>query len=134
MISFIFTVIDHGRLYLDFKTNFRGQTNCFWYNVLTINFSFLFLSWFFFFTNIHDSQESSERGRLSLNSSLYIPCASQKLIPQQVNYCREVTAAHSFAHTQLWTSSHTNFLHFYNNSRWYSSFNNFYLINRYFNR
>ena len=49
----------------------------------------------FVFTNIHDSQDSRRRGRLSLNSSLPLTPASQTLRHQPGDYCRELNYAHS---------------------------------------
>ena len=57
-----------------------------------------FLSFFFlsaFFSNIQDSQDSTGRGQVSINSSLPLLPTSQTFRHQPGNYCRELTSAHS---------------------------------------
>ena len=67
--------------------------------ILFQTFLVIFLSGFPF-TNIHDSQNSMERGGYPLNSSLPLPPTSETLRHQPGNYCRELTSTHS-QHSEL---------------------------------
>ena len=63
------------------------------YNYLTQHF--FFSIWVFFHKHSLFNRTAGEGGGYLFNSSLSLPPASQKLIHQPGDYCRELTSAHS---------------------------------------
>ena len=65
------------------------------YDLRTHTFFFFFFLFGFSCTNIHDSQDSRGRGRVSFNSYIQLSPALRTLRHKSGGYCRELTSAHS---------------------------------------